>query len=167
MCYMVLIKKKKKLPPSVVPIHPHHTINAEGCHIAGFKRRNCKKALTLIRTNAQQEKTQTKAKLNLGGTLCGGITEEGRAGWLQSCLGTWMLTRWISEMFILTLSYFNKRQRKDVQTKNLAEILTLIWKQIRLRLRLLQFFIEHRWTPLWGFMGANLPQSCIILVLGF
>lgn len=79
MCCMVLIKKpKKKLPPSVVPIHPHHTINAEGCHISSFKRRNCKKTLTLIRTNAQQEKTQTKAKVNLGGTLCGGITEKGR-----------------------------------------------------------------------------------------
>lgn len=37
--YVVLIK----LFPSAAPIHPHHTISAERCQIAGLKRNNCKK----------------------------------------------------------------------------------------------------------------------------
>lgn len=93
-----------KLFPSAAPIHPHHTISAERCQIAGLKRHNWKKkASTLIRTNVQQEKKQGKAEFSLVGTLHQGRRQEGRVGWLQSCLRTLMLTRWISDMFILPL----------------------------------------------------------------
>lgn len=74
--YMVLIK----LVHSAVLIHPHHTINAEGCQIASFKQRDCNKALTLIRTNVGQEKEQTEAEPSLVRTQCGGLSEEGGAG---------------------------------------------------------------------------------------
>lgn len=95
--YMGLIKWVH----SALLIHPHHTINAEGCQIASSRQRDCNKALTLIRTNVGQEKEQTEAESSLVRTLCGGLSEEGGAGWLQSCLGTLMLTRCISDMFTL------------------------------------------------------------------
>lgn len=84
---MVLIK----LLYSVVPIHPHHTINAGGCQIASFKQRDCNKALTLIRTNVVQKK-QIKAKLSLVETLCGGSrkVEQGVYSYVWELL---MLTR--------------------------------------------------------------------------
>lgn len=114
----------------------------------------------LIRTIVQQEKKQGRAELSLVGMLRGG------AKWRRlvtvmfgdfdvNKMNIWHVYTSVSCPIIKFQMMVRHR---------LAEILTLVRKW---DYTFIQLFIEHRWSPLWRFMGANLHQSCIILVLGF